>query len=49
MMLSNDFRMVSGVAFDWFKRISGISRDTRQFMNAVVPSLRIEKVKVVGD
>jgi PmbA protein len=40
--------MVSGVAFDWFKRISGISRDTRQFMNAVVPSLRIEQVKVVG-
>jgi PmbA protein len=40
--------MVSGVAFDWFKRISGISRDTRQFMNAVVPSLRIEEVKVVG-
>lgn len=40
--------MVSGVAFDWFKRISGISRDTRQFMNAIVPSLRIEEVKVVG-
>jgi len=40
--------MVSGVAFDWFKQISGISRDTRQFMNAIVPSLRIEEVKVVG-
>ena len=40
--------MVSGVAFDWFKRISGISRDSKQFANAIVPSLRIEQVKVVG-
>lgn len=40
--------MVSGVAFDWFKRISGISRDSKQFANAIVPSLRIEEVKVVG-
>ena len=40
--------MVSGVAFDWFKRISGINGDTKQFINAVVPSLRIEEVKVVG-
>jgi len=40
--------MVSGVAFDWFKRISGISRESKQFANAVVPSLRMEEVKVVG-
>lgn len=40
--------MVSGVAFDWFKKISGVGKDSKQFMNAVVPSLRVEKVKVVG-
>jgi predicted Zn-dependent protease len=39
---------LSRVAFDWFKRISGISRDSKQFANAIVPSLRIEEVKVVG-
>jgi PmbA protein len=40
--------MVSGIAFDWFKTISGIGKDSKQFMNAVVPSLRMEKVKVIG-
>jgi len=40
--------MISGVAFDWLKRISGISRDTKQFMNVIVPSLRIEEAKLVG-
>jgi len=40
--------MVSGVAFDWFKQVSGVSRDTQQFANAIVPSLRIEEVKLVG-
>ncbi|MCK4313260.1 TldD/PmbA family protein [Candidatus Bathyarchaeota archaeon] len=40
--------MVSGIAFDWFKRISGISKETRKFVNAVVPSLRVEEVKVIG-
>lgn len=40
--------MVSGVAFNWFKEISGISRDSKQFANAIAPSLRIEKVKIVG-
>jgi len=40
--------MVSGVAFDWFKKISGIGKDSRQFQNSVVPSLRVEEVKVVG-
>jgi len=40
--------MVSGIAFDWFKKISGIGKDTKQFQNAVVPSLRVEEVKVVG-
>jgi len=40
--------MVSGIAFDWFKQVSGIGKDSKQFQNAVVPSLRIEDVKVVG-
>ncbi len=40
--------MVSGVAFDWFKQVSGIGKDSKQFQDAVVPSLRVEDVKVVG-
>ena len=40
--------MVSGVAFDWFKQISGIGNDARQFMNSVIPSLRVENVKFIG-
>lgn len=40
--------MVSGVAFDWFKQISGVGKDSKQFLNAVVPSLRVEEVKVIG-
>ena len=40
--------MVSGVAFDWLNNVSGIGNDTMQFNNAVVPSLRVEDVTVVG-
>jgi predicted Zn-dependent protease len=40
--------MVSGVAFDWFQKISGIGNDSKQFQNAVVPSLRMEELKVVS-
>ena len=40
--------MVSGIAFDWFKRISGVGRDVKRFTNAIVPSVRIEEVKIVG-
>ncbi len=40
--------MISGVAFDWLKRISGVSEDTKEFANAVVPSLRVEEARVVG-
>jgi len=40
--------MVSGVAFDWFKQISGIDKDSKQSTNAIVPSLRVEEVKVIG-
>jgi len=40
--------MISGVAFDWFKQISGIGNDLKQFLNSVVPSLRVENVKIIG-
>ncbi len=40
--------MVSGVAFDWFNRISGVGSDVKQFRNEVVPSLRVDDVTVVG-
>ncbi|NIV43704.1 hypothetical protein GWN49_02270 [Candidatus Bathyarchaeota archaeon] len=40
--------MVSGVAFDWFKHISGIGKDSKRFSNSIVPSLRVEEVKVIG-
>lgn len=40
--------MVSGVAFDWFKQVSEVSADSKQFPNAVVPSLRVEEAKVIG-
>lgn len=40
--------MVSGVAFDWFNTISGIGNDVKQFDNAVVPSVRVEDVTIVG-
>ena len=40
--------MISGVAFDWFKNISGVGNDSKQFQNSVVPSLRVEEVKIVG-
>jgi PmbA protein len=39
--------MVLGVAFDWLKQISGVGGDSKQFVNSVVPSLRVESVKVV--
>ncbi|MCZ2856187.1 MAG: TldD/PmbA family protein [Candidatus Bathyarchaeota archaeon] len=40
--------MVSGVAFDWFKHISGIGKDSKRFPNSIVPSLRVEEVRVIG-
>ncbi len=40
--------MISGIAFDWFKQISGIGNDIKRFQNSVVPSLRVEDVKVIG-
>ncbi len=39
--------MVSGIAFDWLKNISGIGNDAKQFKNAIVPSLRIEDVNIL--
>jgi PmbA protein len=40
--------MVSGVAFDWFKQISDVGKDTKQGSNDVMPSLQVEDVKVVA-
>jgi PmbA protein len=40
--------MISGVAFDWFKNVSGVGNDQKQLQNCVVPSLRVEGVNVVG-
>jgi PmbA protein len=40
--------MVTGIAFDWFCALSGIGNDSKRFENAVVPSLRVEDVTVVG-
>jgi PmbA protein len=40
--------MVSGIAFDWLKQIDEIGNDGKQFFNSVVPSVRIEKVKIIG-
>ncbi len=40
--------MVSGNAFDWLKQVSGVGNDVKAFMNAIVPSLRVEDVRVVG-
>jgi PmbA protein len=40
--------MVSGTAFDWLKQISQVGNERKQFPNSVVPSLQIEKVKIIG-
>jgi PmbA protein len=40
--------MVSGVAFAWLKQVSGISNDSKQFVNAIVPSLRVEEVRIIS-
>jgi PmbA protein len=40
--------MVSGVAFDWFRQISGIGTDSTSFQNSVVPSLQVEAAKVMS-
>jgi PmbA protein len=40
--------MVSGVGFDWLKQVSLVGNDAKQFLNAVVPSLLVEDVRVIG-
>jgi PmbA protein len=40
--------MISGAVFDWVGNISGMGNDVKQVRNAVVPSVRVEDVKVVG-
>ncbi|MBU7016281.1 MAG: TldD/PmbA family protein, partial [Theionarchaea archaeon] len=40
--------MVSGVAFDWLKNVSGVGNDVKQFDATVIPSIRVEDVSIVG-
>lgn len=40
--------MVSGSGFDWFNKVSEVGKDVKQFPNAVVPSLLVSEVKIVG-
>lgn len=40
--------MVSGIAFDWFTQVSDVGNDSKQFADSVMPSLRVENVKVIG-
>jgi PmbA protein len=40
--------MISGIAFDWFKQIVEVGNDAKQFVNSVVPSLSVEKTRIVG-
>ncbi|MDH5448936.1 MAG: TldD/PmbA family protein [Candidatus Bathyarchaeota archaeon] len=40
--------MVTGVVFDWLKHITAMGNDSKQFQDAVVPSLKVEEVRVVG-
>ncbi len=40
--------MVSGVAFDWLRKVSSTSKDAKQYWNAVAPSVLVEDVKIIG-
>ncbi|MBU7032933.1 MAG: TldD/PmbA family protein [Theionarchaea archaeon] len=40
--------MVSGIAFDWFNSLSGVGTDVKVYPNAILPTLRIEDVTLVG-
>lgn len=40
--------MVSGVAYDWLTRTSGIGNDVRHYQNAIVPSITVEEVQIIG-
>jgi predicted Zn-dependent protease len=40
--------MISGTGFEWLKHVSGVSKEVTPFQNVIVPSLRVENVKVVG-
>ena len=40
--------MASGVAFNWLEQVDAVGNDKKQFFNSVVPSLRVQKVKVIG-
>ena len=40
--------MISGLAFDWLKKISEVAKDVKQFPNVVTPSLLVDEVKILG-
>ena len=40
--------MVSGVGFDWLEGVSRVGNDSKGFLNAVVPSILVKDVKVIG-
>lgn len=40
--------MIAGNGFDWFNKVSDVGKDAKQFPNAIVPSLLVDEVKVVG-
>jgi len=40
--------MVSGVAYDWLNQISGVGNDVKRYQNAIVPSITVEEVQLVG-
>jgi PmbA protein len=40
--------MIAGNGYEWLMQISGIANDSKQFPNRNVPSLRVEKVRIIG-
>ena len=40
--------MISGITFDWFKHVVEAGSDAKRFANSVVPSLSVEKARIVG-
>jgi PmbA protein len=40
--------MISGIAFDWFNQIYEVGSDSKHFINCIVPSLCVEKAKIIG-
>ncbi|MFX0149721.1 MAG: TldD/PmbA family protein [Candidatus Hodarchaeota archaeon] len=40
--------MIAGNGYEWLMQISGIANDSKQFLNHNIPSLRVEKVRIIG-